>query len=496
MLIKRKHDNNLVTDSILEKLIRQFRLNDWRLWGGLLCVGALSVLVRAHFFNVPMISDEGGAAYAALFWPDYQELYKDINYDRFQGLFIIYKLIISLLGKSVFHIRLGAALFNVGTVWAVFFLAKELDSVRSAWIASISYAILSGAPGIEGFTANAEIFAILPLTISAICVLKEKWGTAGLLAGLSVMFKPIGVSGLILMLLYMLLVKADLKSFVKGFICFGIFPLLSVLHGVWIGWEHYWATFVEKRMLKFTAFSLSYGDQFSNALFGFVNTASVWASLAFPALFSLFSQSRKKKYFIVMWLMSTLIGMGIGGEWYWHYFMQFMPVVVVVGAIGIGRIKMFALRLRRIVWVTIGGAAIFFLVVQGSFWLKKPGEISLALYGRPAYVAGEAISDFVKANSKAHDKIYVAFSDAELYYLCERLSVVPQQFWWKQIVTDDEAWEKLMVSIDKREPLMIIVAQAPPANRMTGADFYKLLSRGYRQVMTHGRIKIFRRKDS
>ena len=100
---------------------------------GLLSLALLLVLVRLPFYAVPLITDEGAAAYTAIFWSADHQLYRDINYDRPQGFFLVYQLIFALLGDDTVAIRLGAALYSVGTMVAIFLLAQSIGGRLAAW---------------------------------------------------------------------------------------------------------------------------------------------------------------------------------------------------------------------------------------------------------------------------------------------------------------------------------------------------------------------------
>ena len=152
--------------AIFQQWIKSLKLH-WAVGLGLLGLMAFSIFLRSPFFSVPMISDEGGYAYVAQSWSGDIELYRDIPYDRPQAIFLIYKLFLFIFGGSVEAIRLAAALYNALTVAALFFFARQVFSQRAAWLGALVYAIFSASPRIEGFTANAELFTLLPLVVAA-----------------------------------------------------------------------------------------------------------------------------------------------------------------------------------------------------------------------------------------------------------------------------------------------------------------------------------------
>lgn len=216
---------------IFQQSIKSLKLN-WVVGLGLLGLMAFSIFLRAPFFSVPMISDEGGYAYVAHFWSGDIQLYRDIPYDRPQAIFLIYKLFLFIFGGSVEAIRLAAALYNALTVAALFFFTRQVFSQRAAWLSALVYATFSASPRIEGFTANTELFTLLPLVVAAHLTWREKWLAAGLVSGIAFLIKPAALSGLLLTLVWTLVVKASWRAPLASLLGFLAGPLASMAHSV------------------------------------------------------------------------------------------------------------------------------------------------------------------------------------------------------------------------------------------------------------------------
>jgi len=79
------------------------------------------VLVRVPFLHVPIINDEGAYAYTAHFWFHTVQLYRELPFDRPQGIFLIYKailvaafLIVHLAGPRLCRtLAVGMVLFAI-----------------------------------------------------------------------------------------------------------------------------------------------------------------------------------------------------------------------------------------------------------------------------------------------------------------------------------------------------------------------------------------------
>ncbi|HQY31805.1 MAG TPA: glycosyltransferase family 39 protein, partial [Thermomicrobiales bacterium] len=167
-------------------------------------LGALvSFLLTFRLFNLPMVSDEGGYAYAADRWFSGRgELYHDIWISRPQAIFVIYGFVIKTLGGSTVDFRIVAWLFGVVTMVVVGKLVSLWSGPRVAAGATMIFALLIGSPAIEGFTANAEAFMALPAALSVLTLwiaLQRGWTMrwlvlTGALIGLATQLKPSAIS--------------------------------------------------------------------------------------------------------------------------------------------------------------------------------------------------------------------------------------------------------------------------------------------------------------
>jgi 4-amino-4-deoxy-L-arabinose transferase-like glycosyltransferase len=472
--------------------LKNFRVLPWLLL--LLC--AFSVAIRFPFFKVPMITDEGGAAYIAHFWSSDYQPYKDINYDRLQGFFLLYKAIFALLGHQIVSIRLAAAFFNVGTLLLVFFFARKLSNDSSGWVGGLFFAVFSTAPVIEGFTANSELFAVLPLTLSAYLVWEEKWFFAGLLSGFSVLFKPIGISGFLLALIWIMAYQRKWRSVILMSVGFAIWPALAMLHGWLVGWKYFWSTFFKHRAMAFSVFSGQPAYQIHNLFVSLQATSPAWIGLAiFATVALLYSGSRVRKFGLI-WIGTTMIGMGLGGNWFGHYYIQIIPPLAILAGIGASDLIQGKTN-GRMIWAILASMGLcFFFVLQAKYWLMNPDQISLNIYNRPAYLVSEKAGKYISNHTQSNDLIYVAFGQAELYYYAQRKAAVPQQLFWHQLAANKDLWDAVINSILTKTPAMIAWVQyLPPEQWSSPEAFEALINRGYVLDEELPPIRIYRRRS-
>lgn len=290
----------------------------------LLALMTLAVVIRVPFFAVPMISDEGGYAYVARFWSSTYQLYRDIPFDRPQGIFLIYKVVLAAFGTDVVAIRLAAALYNAATTAALFLLTRDVLSARVAWWTALGFALFSASPGIHGFAANGELFTALPLVVAAHLTWWGKWGWAGLVSGLATVIKPSGISGLLLTLAWLGVAKAPRSAAARAVGGFVVAPLVSFAHGYLVGWEHFWDSF-GRMMFTVSVVATDWRVQLRQLGRSSVETAAAWIVLAVLAVLAVMRGQREPSRFGVLWVAAAMAGMAIGGSWFPHYFIQLVP---------------------------------------------------------------------------------------------------------------------------------------------------------------------------
>ena len=475
---------------IYQQWIKSLKLN-WVAGLGLLGLMAFSIFLRAPFFSVPMISDDGGYAYVAHFWSGDSQLYRDIPYDRPQAIFLIYKLCLFIFGGSVEAIRLAAALYNALTVAALFFFACQVFSQRAAWLGALIFATFSASPRIEGFTANAELFTLLPLVVAAHLTWKEKWLAAGLVSGIAFLIKPAALSGLLLTLVWTLVVKASWRAPLACLLGFSSGPLVSMAHGYWVGWEFYWSSLVERRVLLFSLFSLDITEQLNSFFLRTKETVSAWIVPAALAGAALPHCPNRTRGFALLWLAASLVGMSLGGRWYWHYYLQLIPPLAFLAAATLSR----PLLSSRVVWGgVVSVAVIISLVGQLPFWLLTPKEVSWELYHRPGYLVNSQIAEYVASRTGQEDLIYVAFEGPEIYYLAGRRNAAPQLF-WNEVHFSSSIFDQVADAIRRGLPDRIVWIQLPP-DWITLVEFRDLLTQGYVEEFRLEGIGIYRRRDT
>lgn len=437
---------------------------------------AASILLRVPFLSVPMITDEGGYGYAAKFWtPEYQ-LYRDIPFDRPQAIFLLYRLAFAVFGTDVTAVRSFAAVYNGLTVVAMFLLCRRALSSREAWLACVLFAVFSTSPRIEGFTANAEVFMLLPLVVSAHFTWNRHWLWAGFAGAMAVLLKPSGASAVLLTLSWLLMTRAAPTAWLR--VAFGVALGLapSVLHGLWVGWHYYWQSIHERRLVLYNPETVGLTAQWNGLVHGLAITVSSWA---FPAVASALAVMRSRSrptVFGLLWLGFSIVGVAMGGWWREHYFIQLVPPLVFLASSGLSRLRTSPLRLAWVVALSL--ALALFLRRDLALGFQNAQAISWDLYRRPGYLLQDQVAAYLRAVTDEHDTIYVAFAEAELYYLSGRRAAVPQ-FYFLHAQYSKSVFDSIVEAIRSRRPAVVLLVQNPPQNQMSSREFLGILETGY-----------------
>ncbi|HEX4348186.1 MAG TPA: hypothetical protein VHZ73_11480, partial [Vicinamibacterales bacterium] len=268
---------------------------------------ALTLLARFRFFSWPLTVDEGSYAYTAQWWFHGLTLYSnDLWFDRPQAIFLAYESGMRLLGGSTWAIRVWGACWAVGTTYGGYLIAFRLWGRRAAWASVVLSAIFCAAPNVEGFTANAELFMLLPATFSAYCLLTRRWAWAGLLASCALLLKPSGLTAVILGVTWLACVRANRTDWLRFIIAAVPLPLVSVLHAAFtVGLRPYFGAIVMYRL----GVNLASGYQPEGpAIDGWLRTASVWGPLVLPAVAGLWRLRGRSLTFAGLWLATSVLG--------------------------------------------------------------------------------------------------------------------------------------------------------------------------------------------
>lgn len=449
----------------------------------------LTVTLRWHFLRVPLISDEGAYGYVARLCGAGHQLYADLPFDRPQGIFLLYAIPVAF-GGTPFAIRIFAALYAAAGVVALQRCGREVLSERAGWLAAIAAAVAGTAPSVEGFTANAELFTLLPITLSAHAAWRGRFGWAGLFAGVAALVKPSGASALLLAAAWALTAAGTPRgrSLLRLATGFAVVLLLSIVHGASVGFHAYLASFLERRLFLYSVMATPASEQVTRLGRAIVTTAPAWAALAGTAAITVLRVRSRSVSFCLVWLMSSCAGMAMGGEWHAHYFQQAIPPLALLAGAAPDTLR--DARWRAAWLLPIIAGIVLFVRVDLPYWSYTPMAVSAARFRRVPYLFAEDAARLLAARTKPDDRIYVAVSEPEVYYFARRRAAVPQLFLREFFYSGVRA--RVLASLEAEEPAAVALSGSPPG--MPYEQFESIVSRHYVQFGEAGPFRLFERR--
>ncbi len=448
---------------------------------------ALALLVRAPFARWPLIADEGVYAYTAHWWTSGYTLYSDdLWMDRPQGIFAAYRVGMWLLGESVVALRLWGALWAAGTVPLVYLIARRFYSERAAVLAGLICAVYSASPQIEGFTANAELFMVLPATASLYLLLRGRPGWAGLLAGLAVALKPSGVSTGLLALVLFWRSQAPRRAYVRFGLGALAVPVVMLAHGMaTVGLAQYLYSILGSR------FSIHRPWPLLMALSQLVLTLPAWLPLTATSLLGQRQAERPGMRLVGWWLLTSLPGMAMGGGWYRHYYVQLIPPLSVLAGAALDALLRARRRQRT-------GFAIAFLasiaLTMGLYMVISPKEGAARIFEKSMVTYEDEVSAYLRERTTPHDTIYVAYEGAQICYLTGRRSASPYLF-AIHVNYQPGVYDSIIALIEEQRPKYIATSVFRGALEDRDERLTVALHENYRLVETIDLVEIYRRRE-
>jgi hypothetical protein len=482
--------------------------------------GAASLALRFPFRDVPLITDEAGYAYVAYWLQRGLVLYRDLWFDRPQGIFLVYSAILRLGGESTAAIRLAAGLYNAGTTILVGLLGVRLFGRPVGIVAAVVYAVASASPAVEGFTANGELFMNLPVVVALLLALERRVVLAGVALALATTIKPTALPAGAPALLAIALAtpaghghwpfRAGVVARLAAGTLLGLAPF--VLHGLATAPQTYWYAVVGFRVQAHSA--LSVGLPLAGELWQTAPTVlAAWLPAWLLAGYGLSGGGWRQRpgAIALTLLLGAFAGAAAGGYWYWHYYIGLLPAVAILAGAGAIRLAERPGVSGADTWaggaspITAGGlglATAAVLAIGVALFVNirligvSPQETSWRIYRRPAYLVSQEIAAYVARHTTPEDTVYAAFAQADLYYLSRRRSA-SSHLYWTEINRVPGALEAVIDAIDdpRRRPKYVIRIDRELERPGLATAFWTRVEQLYLPETEIGGFLLFRRRE-
>jgi 4-amino-4-deoxy-L-arabinose transferase-like glycosyltransferase len=487
-----------------------------------------------------MTSDEGGYAYVAQRWFDGRGiLYENIWVSRPQGIFVAYEAIFRAVGPSTEAIRIGAWGFSALTMIFVWYFGEAWAGRRVAIVATLIFAVISGSPAIEGFTANAEVFMALPAAASVWLLLRASrrdWGASslivvGVLAGVATLLKPSGVVMVAVALAYIYLASLEGR---RAITVRSLWVLLgtaiavapALIHGWMIGWDGFIYASVTYRLhfqSSATVGPMHHLIALGNILLrtwmvlllvgvvvrvqGRMNgqrvgmrqwlsrlteapRAGIVASSAYRPMVR--HTGADGDVLLRLWLLGAFAGIAMGGDWWYHYLVQILaPFALWFAPLLLNLYDRITKNWRLIL---IAATVVTFLMPYSVLHEGSAGEVSYALFEHRGYPAQQQVADYLRKHTQPETAIFVAFDQAALYYLADRPSTYRYMYDQELRALPDAEEHLVQMVLSPYRPQYIVGTRQRAPFPDNGQAFWNAVGENYYlETMVRG-VPIYRAK--
>lgn len=449
---------------------------------------ALTVIIRLRLLDIPLERDEGEFAYMGQLMlqgiPPYQ-----LSYNlKFPGIYAAYALIMFGFGQTTEGIHLGFLFVNVATILLVFLLGARLFDRFVGLIAACSFAILSLSPTVNGTSAHATHFVMLPVLLGILLMLKSiesdrmsLFFWSGLFLGVSVLMKQPAVFFALFSCLYILHSLKRLPDY--------RFPLFLLRGGLfWAGvliplgimCVMMYASGVFDKFFFWTfAYASQYGSKipvslgweiFLDSSLSVIGQFYMFYALAVSGMgFLLLNKScRHRRTFVAGFFFFSFIAVCPGFYFRPHYFILLLPALSLLIGIGIGGIRTLDdSRKRRM--QTLAG--VFFIAVlihvlyqyKAFFFEWTPMQACRSMYGINPFPESIEIASYIKSQSEKEDRVAVFGSEPQLYFLADRHSATGYIYTYALMEEHKYAQQmqkEMMDEVERAKPRFLVFVNA------------------------------------
>ncbi len=503
----------------------------------------LGLALRIPFFNIPMIHDEGGYAYAARGWIEGTgRLYDDLWISRPQGIFVLYGLVFRFLGEGVLALRFTAWIFVAFTVLAVWFFGRRWATARTANLAAAITAVVLALPNLEGFTANAEIFMGLPIAFAAFWLLRQaqvRWSMwqlagVGVLIGLATVLKPSGIVMAFTAFAFIAMVGngSPQERLHRCGATLGGMALVGIMafaHGWYLGWSNFiYATVTYRLTLQSSATVSATRHLISLGRLAWTIIALLWLIYVIVAFRTHISRRRptnlhgaasswplkeivpdipgRLRLFITpkqplnaqetgslmiqLWSIGAIAGMAMGGDWWSHYLLQIAPPFALWIAWHLESIVGVLRHWQRWLFVALASGL---LLLPYAVLIDGPEEL---LNDHPGYPAQAEVSRYVQEHSDPENTIYVAFDQAAIYYLSDRKPAYRHLYDQELRALPNSYADIIEIIRSNDRPLYIVSTLHPGPFPDDSRAFWREVGQYYEIETTIGGVPIYRAKEA
>jgi 4-amino-4-deoxy-L-arabinose transferase-like glycosyltransferase len=431
-----------------------------RFWLLLFALVAFNLLLRIVYarFEFLLNPDELLWALSAREFLAGKTLYRDVWLDKPPGATLIYAAVFALTGVKMVAIRIFAPIYVFLTALVVRSISKQLFDDRIGWIAAFVFSYLSVNFFPEDMILlNTELLMLLPCCAATWCFLRALlrddqrvayFIAAGMLTAIATLIKPVALFNLLFFAVapFFPMTRRDARTIASAAFstAAGLILVLGAFYLI-LDLAEASAAFVRDALLTGAHYvtDQTWAETLrrSTGLFSYIGYNLPFFILAVVAL----RKRANGAQWMLLWLIASLLGAVAGRRFYGHYFIQLVPPLAVLAAVGLDELAK-ALRTTPGPRLRIAAALLLLLTIF-SFYRFQERTIVFAwdtLTGQPISDRWlltrfnrdiHNIAGYIDAHTSPQDPIFVWGFKPEIYYASRRplasryLSFVPLTGW-------------------------------------------------------------------
>lgn len=422
-----------------------------RIWLAGVGILAVFILMRATIIAIPLERDEGEYAYIAQQAMHGAVPYRDAFDQKPPGVFAIYTAGMFIFGRTAEAIHFFMFLWTLGAMALLYRLVRRLCGTGAGLLAALVLGIVTAEKGVLGSAANTEIFMLLPMIGSLLCLVPKEgrpglWRivAAGALAAAACWIKQVAAMDAAFLALWLVVAhfSADQRrGFGRLILEEGALILGAVLATAPVILYFYATGAMKDFIYCVFTYNFAYATTNIDVLdrgwgpfrekFGTILAGDwlLWAALA-VGLISLAGRGRRKLLlFFGLFLALSFVGVCVSGYFRPHYFLQIMPAVAALAGVGLawllGRIAGAGDRAAR--WLGYAAVATAVIVIpiyanRDILFASSPSAASVTLYGPTPFVFSSYLGKELEDHTQPGDTILVAGTEPQIAFFSRRKS--------------------------------------------------------------------------
>jgi hypothetical protein len=399
--------------------------------------------------------------------------------------------------------RATAAVAAALIVAATMLLTLRLARGRiTAITAGLLAATVGGSPFIESFTLSGELLASLPAVLSLLCFCaylegrERAWprnrlllslAGAGALTGIAVLVKQSAFDAGLAAVAFLLWRERRR----------GLAPAAVLIGGALVPIAV--AAASAARLSDWVYAVVGYRFHGDSIVTGSLpgRAHQLWLSLppagkALGVLVLLAAVGwRRSPLLARLWVGAGVLGVLGGGNFHPHYYLQLVPPLSLLAAVGVRTLWLSAPRPAIAV---AGAAATATLAVALPVAWATPAQQAEAIWPSDPHLVHDAVlARYVRAHTRPRQRVLAVWADADLYYLADRRPAI-RYLWSRNVASIPGALRAVHRVLATRQAELVLVVQ-PPAKLDPSGRTAALLRREYRRVARVGGASVYRSRS-